>query len=138
LPLARPTSSRLDPTRETLVGRILSSAPLRSVGRVSYGMYVAHFPLHWAVLQKVRPLLKRPDGSFVTWRLAVYAAAGGVSTYVVARLVWILLEGPVLRLKRHVPPTGVRRPTVPLATLAAQGLAPAPPPAAGHPPRAKM
>jgi peptidoglycan/LPS O-acetylase OafA/YrhL len=132
LPLARATSSRLDPTRDTLAGRVLSSAALRSVGRVSYGMYVAHYPLHWAALKKVHPLLLDPDGAVATWMLAAYVVTGGVATYLLAQVVWILLEGPVLKLKRHVPPTGVRRPTVQLTTLAAQGLAQGPHnPAAG-------
>jgi peptidoglycan/LPS O-acetylase OafA/YrhL len=122
LPIARATSSRSDPAQGTLAVRVPSTPWLRSVGRVSYGMYVLHYPIHWAVMDRIYPALLAPDGSVSTWKLGAYVAAASVVTYLLARLLWLAIERPVLSLKRYFPPTGVRRPTAALETLAARGL----------------
>jgi peptidoglycan/LPS O-acetylase OafA/YrhL len=123
LPIARSTSAADDPSRRNPAVRLPQARWLRSVGRVSYGMYVVHYPLHWFGLQAVYPRLLGADGKIVEWRLAAYVPLACVATYLIARLLWVAIERPVLNLKRHVPPTGVRRPTMPLETLAARGLA---------------
>jgi peptidoglycan/LPS O-acetylase OafA/YrhL len=124
LPIARATSSRADPARDTLAVRVPSTPWLRAIGRVSYGMYVLHYPLHWAVMDRLYPTLLAANGSVSTWKLGAYVVVASVATYLLARVLWMAVERPVLSLKRFFPPTGVRRPTAPLETLAARGLDP--------------
>jgi peptidoglycan/LPS O-acetylase OafA/YrhL len=99
------------------------SAPwLRSIGRVSYAMYVVHYPLHWAAMKRLYPRMLEADGSVSTAALAAYVVVASVATYLVARTSWRMVERPVLALKRYFPPTGVRNPTIRMRTLAARGL----------------
>jgi len=84
-------------------------------------MYVLHYPLHWAAMYRIYPHLLAADGSVVTWRLAAYVMVASVATYVLARILWIIIERPVLALKRFFPPTGVRNPTIRIKTLSARG-----------------
>lgn len=122
LPIARSTSAPDDPARRNPAVTIPSARWLCSVGRVSYGMYVVHYPLHWFGLQVTYPRMLGKDGVIVEWKLAVYVVLASVATYLLARVVWLAIERPILSLKRHVPPTGVRRPTLPLETLSSRGL----------------
>jgi peptidoglycan/LPS O-acetylase OafA/YrhL len=105
-----------------LAVRLPSARWLQAVGRVSYAMYVVHYPLHWAAMKHFYPRLLNADGSVSTVRLAAYVAVASVATFVVAHVSWRLVERPVLALKRFFPPTGVRRPTIRIKTLAARGL----------------
>jgi peptidoglycan/LPS O-acetylase OafA/YrhL len=116
LPIAGVTASR-----DGLAVRLPSAAWLRSVGSVSYGMYVLHYPLHWAAMKRLYPHLLEVDGSVSTWRLSAYVVGASLATFLLARVVWTVVERPVLALKRFFPPTGVRQPTIRVKTLAAPG-----------------
>jgi peptidoglycan/LPS O-acetylase OafA/YrhL len=105
----------------SLAVRVPSTPWLRSVGRVSYGMYVAHYPLHWFVMHRLYPRLLEADGSVSTARLGAYVVAASLATFAIARVSWTLIERPVLALKRYAPPTGVRNPTMQIKTLSARG-----------------
>jgi peptidoglycan/LPS O-acetylase OafA/YrhL len=73
--------------------RVLSVAPLAFIGRISYGLYVIHLP----VLFALRELGALELG------FGVYASAGVGSTLVLAALSWRYLEAPLLALKRRFP-----------------------------------
>jgi peptidoglycan/LPS O-acetylase OafA/YrhL len=70
--------------------RFLSIAPLRAVGRVSYGLYLWHVVVFWAVSRW---------GS--TWpdQVRMLVALGGAAACTL--LSWVLVEQPALRLKRR-------------------------------------
>jgi peptidoglycan/LPS O-acetylase OafA/YrhL len=84
-------------------------------------MYVIHYPLHWAAMKHLYPYLLAADGSVSTLRLAAYVAVASVATYALAYLSWMVVERPVLALKRYFPATGVRNPTLRIKTLSARG-----------------
>jgi peptidoglycan/LPS O-acetylase OafA/YrhL len=100
----------------------LPAAPwLRAIGRLSYGMYVVHYPLHWVAMKHLYPHLLDADGAVSTPRLAAYLVFASVATYALAQITWAVVERPVLALKTYFPPTGVRHPTMPIQTLSARG-----------------
>ena len=105
---------------DSLAVRVPSSPPLQALGRVSYGMYVLHYPLHWAAMRHLSPYLRAADGSVSTVRLGAYVVLAGVATYLLARLSWAAVEGPLLALKHQFPPTSVRSPTMRIETLSAR------------------
>lgn len=74
---------------------VLAWRPLRAVGIVSYGLYLWHYPIILA-LREQRPDLGGARGTL----LAVALSA------VVTVLSYLLLERPVLRLRRYVRPGG--------------------------------
>jgi peptidoglycan/LPS O-acetylase OafA/YrhL len=111
------------PGEDSLAVRVPSMPWLQAVGRVSYAMYVIHYPLHWAAMKHLYPHLLEADGSVSTLRLGAYVVVASVATYVLAHLTYRVVERPVLALKQFFPPTGVRSPTIRVKTLAAQGLA---------------
>jgi peptidoglycan/LPS O-acetylase OafA/YrhL len=78
-------------------------APLRAIGHLSYGMYVLHYPLHWAAMKVVGPWLLA--GPWSTARQLGYIAAMIVGTTVLAWLSWNLFEKRFLSLKRFFPVT---------------------------------
>jgi peptidoglycan/LPS O-acetylase OafA/YrhL len=82
----------------SLANRFFSSASLRLLGRYSYALYVLHFP----VIKFTRAALYRllPDESDFQEQMLVYAIALPISLGL-AMLSWVLLEGPILRLKRY-------------------------------------
>ncbi|HEX5051170.1 MAG TPA: acyltransferase [Planctomycetota bacterium] len=63
--------------------RLLTWSPLRGVGRISYGLYLYHFPIYWALL------LHAPTPAL--------AAAAIVLTFVAAIVSYWMLERPLLR-----------------------------------------
>jgi peptidoglycan/LPS O-acetylase OafA/YrhL len=82
----------------TWVGvRALCLAPLRAIGRVSYGLYLWHIPVFLAVYRY---------GSHLdsTTRLVLGLGIAGAITYAS----WVLVERPILRWKRrNIEPAGV-------------------------------
>jgi len=86
------------------LARLLSLAPLRSVGKYSYAMYVFHRPLHLAV---GLPLLRRLDQRQPHARVTLlYFVAMTTVTWAASLLSYQVLEKPFLRLKRHFTPGG--------------------------------
>ena len=90
---------------QTLVGRTLGLLPLRALGRISYGVYLWHWPLDLALTHD-RTGLSGP--SLLAVRL--------VATLAAATLSWFLVEQPLRRVTRIVP-------TVVLPISLAAGLA---------------
>ena len=89
-------------SERTLAARLLGAAPLRSVGKYSYAMYVFHVPIH-ALLS---PLVSRWWGSETVGAggaLAYIMIASG-ATYLAAMASYHLFEARLLALKRHFPP----------------------------------
>jgi peptidoglycan/LPS O-acetylase OafA/YrhL len=68
------------------VARVLALRPLRAVGRVSYGVYLWHFPVFLAVEHAW------PDGPAAA---VVAVALGATALFVLAS--WTLVERPILR-----------------------------------------
>jgi peptidoglycan/LPS O-acetylase OafA/YrhL len=95
------------PGEGSLAVRVPSWPRLQAVGRVSYAMYVLHYPLHWAAMKRLYPHLLAADGAVSTPRLAAYVVMASVATYALAHLASRSIERPALALKRFVPATGV-------------------------------
>jgi peptidoglycan/LPS O-acetylase OafA/YrhL len=75
----------------------LSWRPLRAVGRVSYGMYLFHLPLHLYVTRVL--LASTLDGDGATPNLALaagYFFAASLVVFVLAQLSWSLFEKRLL------------------------------------------
>ena len=71
--------------------RLLELPPLRLVGRVSYGLYLWHFPIFYAVARHAGSQFKL---------LRVLLAYG--LTVLFASLSWMVVERPALRLKHRL------------------------------------
>ena len=80
--------------RRDLLGRLLESKPLTAVGRISYGLYLYHLPVQWALQRGLQESGWSP--AFST-KLALLFGI----TYAVATVSWWCIERPALRLKRH-------------------------------------
>jgi peptidoglycan/LPS O-acetylase OafA/YrhL len=78
--------------RGGLIDRVLSSAPLRRVGRISYGLYLYHLPVFWA-LDVAGPGASSPS--------AGRTALAVVATYALAELSYAFVERPILRLQQR-------------------------------------
>jgi peptidoglycan/LPS O-acetylase OafA/YrhL len=84
------------------VGRVLCSAPLRTIGRVSYGMYVFHAGLYLGI---ARPLLERyVEGPYGVFRALVFDLLLISVTFVCATVSYYTFERPFLRLKDKLAP----------------------------------
>ena len=83
-----------------VTGRLLSSPPMMSVGRISYGLYVYHGFTPY--------LLGRYVPGFVTMAEPVRVVMLTSVTALIALASWHWLERPFLRLKPH-PPSGTVR-----------------------------
>jgi peptidoglycan/LPS O-acetylase OafA/YrhL len=83
-----------------LLPRVFAWHPVPAVGTISYGAYLWHLPIVWAVTAwaATKPFVR----SFATGGLPM-ALLASVSTVAVASVSWIALERPLNRLKRFVP-----------------------------------
>jgi peptidoglycan/LPS O-acetylase OafA/YrhL len=80
---------------------LLSLPPLRSVGKVSYAMYIFHPMIATAIVHPILlPTLKKLGSGFPVW----YALVNILCTYLVALASWHLLEKHFLRAKRYFVP----------------------------------
>jgi len=72
------------------VARALGSAPLVALGTVSFGLYLWHYPVQWA--------LRASLGGYVppSWGLAGFLGASLVISLALAALSWFAIERPVL------------------------------------------
>lgn len=88
--------------------RVLSHPWLRSLGTHSYSIYLVHYPVILLLrTQGARWLDAVPRvGTSDVPRQLVLLVAVTAATYAVARVTWLLVESPVLRLKRLVPYEG--------------------------------
>ncbi len=79
--------------------RFLTSAPVRACGRVSYGMYI----LHWPLVALTVPMLEDAHSKISSAQglaLGVAVVAVGIGlTYVAAAVVFAYIEMPFLRMK---------------------------------------
>jgi peptidoglycan/LPS O-acetylase OafA/YrhL len=82
------------------VSAALRMPALRSVGRVSYAMYIFHLPLATIVVAPLVPSLKKLGAGYPVW----YALVNMVCSYVVALASYHLLEKHFLRAKRYFVP----------------------------------
>lgn len=81
--------------------RVLSWAPLRSVGKYSYAMYVFHFPLHrWLVAPLAAAVAPEPGAAAAL----AYAVIMVLASYLLAWVSFNLYERHFLRLKRFFLP----------------------------------
>ncbi len=80
------------------LGRVLSSAPLVGLGRISYGIYLYHLPILAGLLAMIPHLVAGPR------RFGIATAV----TLVVALASWTFLERPILRLKDRAPARGAQ------------------------------
>ena len=77
--------------------------PLRWVGTISYGVYLWHPPIAWAIQRAVRDEPMAREISRGSWTMFVVVLA---LTLAVASLSWMVLERPVDALKRRFPYPG--------------------------------
>jgi len=79
-------------------GRILEARWVRYLGRISYGLYIYHPFVTWAII-RILMLWGITAGD----HLAVFSPVFAITTIGVATLSWFAIEQPVNRLKRHFP-----------------------------------
>lgn len=80
------------------VGRILESRPVQWLGQISYGVFVYHLLIYWAVGEMAPDLAGRAPIVHGLVLLALTMIAAGLS--------WLLIERPIAGLQRHVPTGG--------------------------------
>jgi peptidoglycan/LPS O-acetylase OafA/YrhL len=85
-----------------MIMRVLSSTPLRLVGRYSYGMYVLHLPLH---VFFTGPLFHRLAPQPTVAESLGYAAGMTLVSFALAALSYELYEKRFLKLKHRLRPT---------------------------------
>lgn len=83
------------------LGRVLETPVIGFLSKISYGVFVYHLLVLWAV-DAIAPGLR--SGQPVWGSLLVVAA-----TLLAATLSWYLIEEPISRLKRHFPTRGTPR-----------------------------
>jgi peptidoglycan/LPS O-acetylase OafA/YrhL len=88
----------------TLLKRMLSVRLLRRLGKVSYGMYVIHWPLFLLSGDLVKRIPRLLAFVATTPGLLAYVAAGVLGTFLCAVLSWHLFEKHFLGLKDHFRP----------------------------------
>ena len=98
-------SLAVDNRLHPLAKRALTSAPLRACGRVSYGMYILHWPMvvisqPWLEAKHADLADKGAFGQSLLLALGVIAL-GIVVTYLAAEVSFRVLELPFLRLKER-------------------------------------
>jgi len=82
--------------------RVLSTTPLRLIGRYSYGMYVLHYPIHMFLGV---PLLGRLAPQPTPWESLAYAAVITLVSFLLAALSYEFFERHMLKLKTRFTPS---------------------------------
>jgi peptidoglycan/LPS O-acetylase OafA/YrhL len=99
------------------VGALLTLAPLRYLGRISYGLYLYHLPALLLVIIAFNKVgLPIPDPGPIKLLIV------GAVTVVAAALSWHLFEEPINRLKRLLPYQARRRVIVWAGSVAGSGV----------------
>jgi peptidoglycan/LPS O-acetylase OafA/YrhL len=93
--------SNIAATPESWLVNVLEAAPLRAVGKVSYGMYLLHFQ----ALDVVRALA--PPGLPHVLAFLLFSLCATALTWGVAAVMYRLVERPALRLKRYFTGAGM-------------------------------
>ena len=88
--------------QRTLVGA-LSTAPLRTIGKYSYAIYIFHSPVHRVLHEHAVQWLNVGGGTRRLCMHIAYSALVLAISLAFARVSWLLLEQPFLGLKRYVP-----------------------------------
>ena len=83
-----------------LLKRILSTKPMRTIGKISYGMYIFHSPVMFLL---TRYIYDNYALDYWTWHIIVLLAGGGIS-FVLAYLSYHFYEVRFLRLKDKYAP----------------------------------
>ncbi len=78
---------------EKMFIQMLSWSPMRYLGKISYGLYVYHFPIIWFVAHI------RESGMAEILAKPLIALIAFVSTLIIASLSYFLMEKPLIRLK---------------------------------------
>jgi peptidoglycan/LPS O-acetylase OafA/YrhL len=107
------------------VNRLLCLAPLRAVGRVSYGLYLWHYPIFRVVARYG-----------ARWPFPVPAVVGFTAAGTATVLSWVLVEQPALRWKHRLqarpPPSEPASPSRLAVARRADVMPPDPPPSPGR------
>jgi peptidoglycan/LPS O-acetylase OafA/YrhL len=90
----------VDTALDGRLSRVFASRPVRLVGTISYGIYLWHAPIIWAIIDWAEndPIAREAARGGV----AMFAAVTAI-TLVIALLSWYGVERPINRLKRHFP-----------------------------------
>ncbi|BDG01056.1 acyltransferase family protein [Anaeromyxobacter oryzae] len=86
------------------LARVLAAAPLRALGRYSYGLYVVHYPVHVGALRALR---STPAGAALLASRAGYAtyvAGAALASLALAWVTWRAIERPFLLAKERLAP----------------------------------
>jgi peptidoglycan/LPS O-acetylase OafA/YrhL len=87
--------SNIAATPESPLVTLLELAPLRAIGKVSYGMYLLHFQ----ALDVIRALA--PPGLPHALAFVLFSLCAVALTWAAAAVLYRVVERPALRLKRH-------------------------------------
>ncbi len=91
----------ITPTQTSSMGqRLLSSAPLRNIGKYSYAIYVVHYPVALIVQNWWEKNLQQYQLTFSTPSMLVRVVLVFIISYALALCSWYVIEQPCLRLKR--------------------------------------
>ena len=67
-------------------------------------MYVLHFPIQFLLMDTMRPYVNGAEDGLRVLRLLSYLVGIVLLSYGAARLSWLLVERPALRLKERLAP----------------------------------
>lgn len=81
--------------QEKMFTRFLESAPLRYLGKISYGLYIYHFPILWFAI-RIRDI-----SAFVNTNHLQYDLLAFVGTILIASLSYHFIEKPFIQMKDH-------------------------------------
>jgi len=83
---------------EGLAGRILQSGPMVYLGRISYGLYIYHTFVTWAICRALRSC-----GIDAMAHSVAFSPLFALATVGIATASWFAIEQPINRLKRFYP-----------------------------------
>lgn len=78
--------------------RLLDSAPLQFLGRISYSLYLIHVPIGWAAIALVGRIFQHESPLFAV----AVGVFGMVVSIVSAYLLYLIVEAPSVKLSRRI------------------------------------